>query len=190
VDNNCSKKFWSGKAAHIMIPGLLAALAVIAIVPRSAIGNDRQENSLVRFDHGIGVDPISNVVVNGTTTTVTPNAVRGISPAGQIWRIADLDANVATDGHIRVRGRGLLLGGGNGIGTNGGQSVFATLFCGPAGTATASSSNQLGVALDSDGDFIIDDVLSQLPPSPCETPVLLIRTTAGTHPWFAAGIEK
>jgi hypothetical protein len=190
VDNNCSKKFWSRKAAHIMIPGLLAALAVIAIVPRSAIGNDRQENSLVRFDHGIGVNPISNVVVNGTTTTVAPNAVRGISPAGQIWRIADLDANVATDGHIRVRGRGLLLGGGNGIRTNGGQSVFATLFCGPAGTATASSSNQLGVALDSDGDFIIDDVLSQLPPSPCETPVLLIRTTAGTHPWFAAGIEK
>jgi hypothetical protein len=190
VDNNCSKKFWSGKAAHIMIPGLLAALAVIAIVPRSAIGNDRQENSLVRFDHGIGVDPISNVVVNGTTTTVTPNAVRGISPAGQIWRIADLDANVATDGHIRVRGRGLLLGGGNGIGTNGGQSVFATLFCGPAATAAASSSNQLGVALDTDGDFTIDDVLSSLPASPCETPVLLIRTTAGTHPWFAAGIEK
>ena len=190
MNNNCSKKFWSGKAAHIMIPGLLAALAMIAIVPRSAIGNDRQENPLVRFDHGIGVDPISNVVVNGTTTTVTPNVVRGISPAGQIWRIADLDANVTTDGHIRVRGRGLLLGGGNGIGTNGGQSVFATLFCGPAGTATASSSNQLGVALDSDGDFTIDDVLSPLPPSSCETPVLLIRTAAGAHPWFAAGIEK
>ena len=70
MDNNCSKKFWSGKAAHIMIPGLLAALAVAAIAPRSAIGNDRHEDSLVRFDQGIGVDPISNVVVNGTTTTV------------------------------------------------------------------------------------------------------------------------
>jgi hypothetical protein len=190
VNNNCSKKFWGGKAAYSIIPGLLATLALVAIVPLSAAGPGEREYPLVRFDHGIGVDPISNVVVNGTTTTVTPNVVRGISPAGQIWRIADLDANVSTDGRIRVRGRGLLLGGGNGIGTNGRQSVFATLFCGPAATATASSSNEAGVALDSDGDFTIDDVLSPLPPTSCETPVLLIRTAAGAHPWFAAGIEK
>jgi hypothetical protein len=190
VNNNCSKKSWGGKAAYSIIPGLLAVLALVTIVPLSAAGHGDREYPLVRFDHGIGVDPISNVVVNGTTTTVTPNVVRGISPAGQIWRIADLDANIATDGRIRVRGRGLLLGGGNGIGTNGGQSVFATLFCGPAATATASSSNQVGVALDSDGDFTIDDVLSPLPPTSCETPVLLIRTAAGAHPWFAAGIEK
>jgi hypothetical protein len=190
MNTNCGRKFWGGKAAYFIIPGLLAAFAVAAIAPLPASGNSYRENLLVRFDHAIGVDPISNVVVNGPTTTVTPNIVRGISPAGQIWRIADLDATVNTDGRIRVRGRGLLLGGGNGIGTNGGQSVFATLFCGPAATATASSSNQLGVALDSDGDFVIDDVLSQLPPTSCETPVLLIRTAAGAHPWFAAGIEK
>jgi hypothetical protein len=190
VNYNRSRKSWGNKVALSIIFGSLAALTMVALVPRSAVGYGRQENSLVRFDHAIGVDPISNVVVNGTTTTVTPNVVRGISPAGQIWRIADLDANVATDGHIRVRGRGLLLGGGNGIGTNGGQSVFATLFCGPAATATVSSSNQLGVALESDGDFSIDDVLSPLPASSCETPVLLIRTTAGARPWFAAGIEQ
>jgi hypothetical protein len=190
VNNNSNRKSWRNKVALSIIFGSLSALTMVALVPRSAVDYGRQENSLVRFDHGIGVDPISNVVVNGTTTTVTPNVVRGISPAGQIWRIADLDANVATDGHIRVRGRGLLLGGGNAIGTNGGQSVFATLFCGSAATATASSSNLLGVALDSDGDFVIDDVLSPLPPTSCETPVLLIRTAAGAHPWFAAGIEK
>jgi hypothetical protein len=190
VNNNFSKKFWGNKLSLSIILGSLGALAIVALVPRSAVGYGRHENTLVRFDGAIGVDPISNVVVNGTSTTVTPNAVRGISPAGQIWRIADLDANVATDAHIRVRGRGLLLGGGNAIGTNGGQSVFATLFCGPAATATASSSNLLGVALDSDGDFVIDDVLSPLPPTSCETPVLLIRTAAGAHPWFAAGIEK
>jgi hypothetical protein len=190
VNNNCSRKLWGGKAAYFIIAGLLAAFAVAAIVPLPASGNSYRENLLVRFDHAIGVDPISNVVVNGTTTTATPNLVRSISPAGQIWRIDDLDANVTTDGRIRARGRGLLLGGGNGIGTNGGQSVFATLFCGPAATATASSSNLLGVALESDGDFVIDDVLSPLPPTSCETPVLLIRTAAGAHPWFAAGIEK
>ena len=155
-----------------------------------AFGSGRRDNSLVRFDGGIGVDPVSNVVVTGTTTTVSANVVRSISPPGQIWRIADLDANVSTDGRIRARGRGLLLGGENGIGTNGNQKVFATLFCGPAASATASSSNLAGVALDPDGDFTIDDVLSPTPPIPCDTPVLLIRTTGGNNPWFAAGIER
>jgi hypothetical protein len=161
---------------------------LVAIVSLCAFGG--RGNSLVRFFGAIGVDPISNVTVSGTTTTVSPNVVRGVSPAGQIWRISTLDANVSNDGHIRVHGRGLLLGGGNGIGTNGGQSVFATLFCGPAATASASSSNEAGVALDSDGDFTIDDVLTPLPATTCDTPVLLIRTAAGAHPWFAAGIEN
>ena len=159
------------------------------IAALSAFG-DGNGNPLARFEGAIGVDPISNVVVNGPTTTATSNVVRGVSPAGQIWRIADLDANVSSDGRIRVRGRGLLLGGGNGIGTNGNQSVFATLFCGPANAASASSSNQAGVALDSDGDFAIDDFLTPVPPSSCDSPVLLIQTTGGSHPWFAAGIPK
>jgi len=168
---------------------LAIGLVFVSVIPFAAFGNGRRESLLVRFRGAIGVDPISNVVVNGTTTTVNANVVRGVSPAGQIWRIADLDANIREDGRIRLRGQGLLLGGGNGIGTNGGQSVFATLFCGAASSATASSTNLAGVALDSDGDFTIDDVLSPVPPSSCETPVLLIQTTAGSHPWFAAGIE-
>ena len=188
MNNNHSKKFWGGRAAFFIIPGLLAAFAVAAIVPLAQAGH--RENLLVRFGQAIGVDPISNVVVTGTTVTASPNVVRGISPAGQIWRMDDLDANVFTDGRIRVRGRGLLLGGGNGIGTNGGQSVFASLFCGPAASASASNTTETGVALDTDGDFVIDDVLSPVPPSSCDTPVLLIRTAAGAHPWFAAGIEK
>jgi hypothetical protein len=171
---------------------LAIGLLLVAIAPLSAFGNGRQENSLVRFNGAIGVDPVSNVVASAATLsviTVSPNAVRGISPAGQIWRIADLHADVSIDGRIRVHGRGLLLGGGNGIGTNGGQSVFATLFCGPAASATAFSSNQVGVAIGPDGDFTIDDVLMPALPSSCETPALLIRTAAGAHPWFAAGIE-
>src|SRR3984885_14527467 len=155
-------------------------LAFVAIVTLSAFGGGKKNNSL-NFSGAIGVDAVSNVVVNGTTVTVSQNVVRGVAPSGQIWRIADLDARVTSDGHIRVRGRGLLLGGGNGIGTNGGQSVFATLFCGPAASATASSTTETGVALDSDGDFQIEDILSPMPPSSCETPVLLIRTAAGAH---------
>ena len=94
------------------------------------------------------------------------------------------------DGHIRVRGRGLLLAGGNGIGTNARQSLFATLFCGPAASATTSSSILTGVALATNGDNTIDDVLSPLPADPCNTPVLLIRSMAGANAWFAAGIPE
>ena len=145
---------------------LSLGLLFVALAPFATFGNDKHEIRSFDFKGGIGVDPVSNVVVSAAippVTTVTPNTVRGVSPAGQIWRIADLHAEVSNDGHIRVHGRGLLLAGGNGIGTNGGQSVFATLFCGPAASATAFSTNLTGVALDSDGDFTIDDVLSPLP---------------------------
>ena len=46
---------------------------------------------------------------------------------GAPWRIADLRADIDTDGRIRVRGRGLLLANGNNIGQNANVSVFATL---------------------------------------------------------------
>jgi hypothetical protein len=92
------------------------------------------DDTLVRFRGGIGDIPVANVAgtVNpdGTFPSVTRNIVRGVNPAGQIWVISALRADVKVDGRIRVDGRGLLLGGGNGIGTNGNASVFATLICG------------------------------------------------------------
>jgi len=168
-------------------------LLFLVFAPLSTSADGRPENSLVTFKGGIGVIPVSNVVVSTAmppVTTATANIVRGISPAGQIWVITGLDADVSTDGHIRVRGRGLLLGGGNGIGTSAGLNVFATLFCGPAASASASNSTQTGVTLEANGDFTIDDVLSAQPPNPCETPVLLIRNAAGNQAWFAAGIPE
>jgi len=133
---------------------------------------------------------VSNVAVaaNGTVT-VTRNIVRDANPAGQIWVIDALKANVATDGRIRVRGRGLLLGGGNNIGFSVAASVFATLYCGPATAFTAHSTDKVvGVTLEPNGDFRIDDVLNPTPPADCANPILLIRNLAGS--WFAAGIQK
>ena len=88
----------------------------------------------------------------------------------------------STDGQIRVDGRGLLLAGGNGIATNGGQSVRARLFC--AGLGFDSDL----VALDARGDFRITGFLNPIPPSPCASPALLIVNANGA--WFAAGIPK
>ena len=98
-------------------------LVLAGIVALSAFCTNGPSNTLVKFNGGIGVDPISNVTVSGSTVTAHPNVVRGINPPGQIWQIADLDAKVSTDGRIRVRGRGLLLAGGDGIGTTAGLSV-------------------------------------------------------------------
>ena len=116
------------------------------------------------------------------------NIVRGVKPAGQIWVIAALRADVKVDGRIRVNGRGLLLGGGDQIGFNGNASVFATLICEAVAPFIEHSTNATGVALAANGDFRIDDVLVPAPPADCDSPVLLIRVTAG--PWFAAGIPK
>jgi len=146
--------------------------------------------SLARFEGGIGVIPVSNVAVNATTgaVTVNRNIVKGVNPPGQIWVIADLKADIDADGHITVKGRGLLLGGGNAIGQNANQSVFATLICEAAAPFVEHSSAAAGVALEANGDFRIDDTLDSTP-SACPSRTLLIRS-AGGRTWFAAGIPK
>lgn len=150
---------------------LVAALCAASLhYSMTAKADDR----LVRFDGGIGEIPVS--------TPGTANVVKGALPGGQPWVISRLSADVRTDGSISVDGRGLLLAGGNGIGTNGGLSVRAMLFCG-----TASFTSDL-VALEANGDFRIDGMLNALPPNPCDTPTLLIVNAGGR--WFAAGIPK
>ena len=83
-------------------------------------------NSLARFEGGIGVIPASAGAgaanADGTLPNVKLNIVRGVLPGAGPWRIAELRAEIDTDGSVRVRGRGLLLASGNGIGTNAAHS--------------------------------------------------------------------
>ena len=143
-------------------------LGMVACVPAFADG------FLVKFEGGFGSQPLRS----GPAV----NVVRGVNPGGIPWVIERLSAEVKQDGRISVSGRGLLLAGGDGVGTNGGQSVRARLFCGNLTHDTGL------VALEADGDFRIHDVLSPLPPVPCDNPALLI-VNAGSA-WFAAGIVK
>ena len=151
------------------------------------------DDTLAEFKGGIGVIPVSSAAgtanANGTFPDVNRNVVRTVNPPGQIWTIDDLKAKVKTDGSITVDGRGLLLAGGNGIGTNAGASVFATLICEAAAPFTLHNTSLVGVPLQANGDFQIDDVLAPLPPAVCASPVLLIRNAAN-QAWFAAGIQK
>ena len=165
---------------------LLLTLGMVGHV--GAAGRD----SLVRFEGGIGVMPVSSDAgtanADGTFPNVNRNVVRGVNPPGQPWVIANLRADVETDGSIQVRGRGLLRSGGNGIGDNANASVFATLICEAAAPFTERSTAAAGVKLEANGDFRINDTLDSVP-SECPSPVLLIRSVA-TRRWFAAGIRK
>jgi hypothetical protein len=166
---------------------ILAALGIVAQV--GAYAQERREDNgfLARFEGGIGVDPVANaagpVNQDGTFPNVKLNVVRGVTP-GAPWRIADLRAEVRTDGRITVRGRGLLLASGNNIGQNGNARVFATLIC-EAAAPFVEHSTVVNVPLEPNGDFRIDSTLNSVPLD-CASPVLLIRNTGGF--WFAAGI--
>ena len=178
MGNLCTSKNVRNIGRTVVV-GLLA-LAITSIA--SAQDNDDTLN----FKGGIGV---INVIGQNPDLTLKLNVVRGVNPAGP-WRIADLNATIKSNGHIHVVGRGLLLANGNSIATNAGASVHATLFCGAATSATAF--DEPGVQLEASGDFRIDDFLSSVPPNPCESPVLLIRSgaTPGQGVWFAAGIPR
>ena len=145
-------------------------LSLAALLPLAASAAE----PLVRFEDGIGVQPLRS--------GPAPNVVHGVNPGGLPWVISRLSADVSTDGRIRVDGRGLLVAGGDGIGTTLGQSVRAKLFC--AGVAHDSDL----VPLDARGDFRIEGFVNPFPPSPCANPVLLVINSGGT--WFAAGIQK
>ncbi len=173
----------------IMMTLLAIGLSLLPMsIALSSASISRFDNTLVRFKGGIGVIPISNVVVDATgAITVNRNMVKGVNSPGQPWRIKDLEATIKNNGDIKIEGEGLLLAGSNNIGTNAGQSVAAQLFCGDQ-TFTSP-----GVALEANGDFKIKGVLNPLPlPGVCETPVLLIRSinldTGVLGSWFAAGI--
>jgi len=167
--------------------------AVVMVLALGAVVGARahESDALARFEGGIGVIPVANGAgpanADGTFPNVKLNIVRGVPPGAGPWRIGELKAEVAADGRIRVRGRGLLLASSNSIGQNANQHVFATLICEATAPFVERSSALTGVPLEANGDFRIDDTLNPAP-SDCASPVLLIRNTGGV--WFAAGIPQ
>lgn len=153
-----------GRTARRWLPTALLAMAAASATAAEP---------LVRFDGGIGSQPLA---------AAGANLVLGVNPGGLPWVIDRLRADVGVDARISVDGRGLLLAGGNNIGTPGGQSVRARLFC-----AGVPHDSEL-VPLDARGDFRIQGFLNPFPPAPCNNPVLLI--VSGSGRWFAAGIPS
>lgn len=154
----------------------LGAFAAACVLPSMAA------EGRLEFDGGIGSQPFAS-----SGGAAVPNDVRGILPGGRPWVIARLRAAVRPDGSISVRGEGLVLAGGNTVGTPGAiRQVVASLFCGATEFTTTP------VDLDANGNFVIKGTLPGVIPVPCATPTLLIRNFANNAPgaWFAAGIPE
>lgn len=167
------------------------------------------DDTMIEFKHGIGSQPFRSN--NGTAVL---NTVAGVNPGGAPWIIESLKAVIKSNGEIRAKGRGLLLGGGDTIGTRAGpRQVVASLFCRNTPVPPATAGTLIGpfnsefVTLDANGNFQIDGSLANnlgiLPPPNCgdkidNRPILLIRTVtpanlttgipAAPGAWFAAGI--
>lgn len=182
----------------------LGAAATLCAMPAMA------SDAAIRFDGGIGVQPFRSAA--GVPTL---NTVAGVPPGGTPWLMSSFKGSVNSSGRLRARGTGVILAGGDNVGTRGGpRQVVASLFCrnapvapAVAGTLQTVPYNSATVDLDADGDFRIDSLLTNAsgatPPLDCgdaidNRPVLLIRSVTPANPttgapatpgsWFAAGI--
>jgi hypothetical protein len=160
-----------------MKKSMLAAAFISAFAsPLAASAGD----VLARFDAGFGSQPFA--LVGGV---LSPNKSHGIDPGGLPWAINKLKAVVRADGRISVRGDGLVLVGGNAVGTAGAVvQVAAAFFCGETRYESPA------VPISHGGDFQIKrEQLSPPLPSVCEAPTLLIRIVRNQAAanWIAGG---
>jgi hypothetical protein len=86
------------------------AVAILLVFGTVSVVGAHGRDILASFEGGIGVTPISSFAApvnqDGTFQNVTRNVVRGVKSSTQLWRIADLKADITTDGRVKVRGRG------------------------------------------------------------------------------------
>ena len=143
------------------------------------------------------------------------NTVAGVAPGGTPWGMTRFEAVVKSNGEIKAEGRGVLLLGGDGIGTRAGpRQIILSLFCrGPivapavAGPVVQNAFNSPTAVLNVDGDFVVKGLLTDAtgatPPLDCgndldNRPVLLVRSVTPANAetgapaipgaWFAAGV--
>lgn len=188
----------------------LLAIAGLMIAGSAFAHGNGQSNVLVSFDGSIGVQPFRSAA--GVPAL---NTVAGVPPGGIPWGMTSFQATIRVTGEIRARGTGVLLLGGDNIGTRGGpRQVILSLFCrnepvppAVAGSLQTTPFNSEPINLDPDGDFFVRgklmDDTGATPPLNCgdavdNRPVLLVRAVTPANPstgapatpsaWFAAGV--
>ena len=154
----------------------------VAILLASAVPALAQE---VRWEQIIGIIQAGNLVGSGS------GQVQG---GGQPWSTSrgEAEINLQT-GEVHFQVRGLVLAGGNGIGTRAAiAQVRGTLVCDTDGSAGGGSSTLVDtplVDLDAQGNAKFNGNIGPLPAA-CSEPdiALLIRISAGR--WIANGAVR
>lgn len=126
-------------------------------------------------------------IIGVITAPGVPNPVAGIASGGLPWTTTGGQATVdLSTGNIEFQVSGLVLNGGNSSGTTGGVAdVKGTLVCNPGSTTAQAVLDTAMVPLSTDGDAAFRGNLGTIP-SPCATPLFLIRIPANDH-WVATG---
>jgi hypothetical protein len=163
----------------------LTATAIgVLLLGAFASPSQADDSAFVRWKKIIGVAQASNVVGNA------PNQATG---GGQPWSTLDGDAVVnLNDGVVYFEVRGLVLAGGNAIGTPGAVTkVVGTLVCGLATSETTTLIDTQAVPLSSDGNAEFYGSFNGSTGGCSATDVaFLIRAAAGTEPWIGNGAAR
>jgi hypothetical protein len=142
------------------------------------------DSGLVRWKKIIGIEQAGNVVGN------PPNTITG---GGQPWSTLDGDAVVnLNEGSVDFEVRGLVLAGGNAIGTpDGVMNVVRTLVCGLMPGETTTVINTTSVPLSAQGNAEFSGSFSSSTTGCSATDVaFFIRNASGTFPWIGNGAVR
>jgi hypothetical protein len=142
------------------------------------------DSGLVRWKKIIGIEQAGNVVGN------PPNTITG---GGQPWSTLDGDAVVnLNEGSVDFEVRGLVLAGGNAIGTpDGVMNVVGTLVCGLMPGETTTVINTTSVPLSAQGNAEFSGSFSSSTTGCSATDVaFFIRNASGTFPWIGNGAVR
>jgi hypothetical protein len=142
------------------------------------------DSGLVRWKKIIGIEQALNVVGNA------PNTITGGS---QPWSTLDGDVEVSlSDGGVEFDVRGLVLAGGNSIGTpDGVTNVVGTLLCGlmPGETTTVIDTNAVPLSAQGNAEFS-GSFNSSTAGCHATDVAFFIRNASGTFPWIGNGAVR
>jgi hypothetical protein len=168
---------------------LLLAGVVLVAAPR-VFGQGNDNGSVVKWKSLVGVIQPGNVVGSGSGE---------VPGGGQPWVLLDGNARVNLNtGHVQFVVHGLVLAGGNSIGTNPITPMRGLLVCDTNGSAGAGNSVLVSTELlpvgpqgdlQFEGDVELQDVCRT------ESDIAFLITSAPTEArpngaWFAAGIVR
>jgi len=153
---------------HRLAAGLAAA--VLAAGAATALADDGGRKTVLD-SHVFGSQPNGPVLFK-------------VNPGGAPWVIGNGEAEVRSDGRVKVRVEGLVIPTPPQNGTNPLPQISATVYCNGAAVASTAP-----VPFSADGDARIDQRLATPLPSPCLVPAVLLNPNANAAVYIAASGE-